>query len=146
MSLEACGTAQSLGPVTTGDITEGEEEEELLDARSSSGEALFIPAGAPEKEYEDAEKGRPVAEAPAGIGWRIPMVPFGRVVFPMVDIRGLVGVEAIMGLMPVGVGTKGCRPVIAVKGERPGVAMERGVNIAWFVPGILGMLGTGPIP
>lgn len=88
----------------------------------------------------------PVAEAPAGIGWRIPMVPFGRVVFPMVDIRGLVGVEAIMGLMPVGVGTKGCRPVIAVKGERPGVAMERGVNIAWFVPGILGMLGTGPIP
>lgn len=47
LSLEACGTAQSLGPVTMGDIREGEEEAELLDPRSSSDEALFIAAGTP---------------------------------------------------------------------------------------------------
>lgn len=29
LSLEACGTAQSLGPATMGDIREGEEEAEL---------------------------------------------------------------------------------------------------------------------
>lgn len=44
LSLDACGTAQSLGPATIGDITEGDEEVELLDPRSSSDEALFIPA------------------------------------------------------------------------------------------------------
>lgn len=42
-SLEACGTAQSLGTVTMGDIAEGDEEEELIDAKSISDEALFIP-------------------------------------------------------------------------------------------------------
>ena len=31
LSLEACGTAQSLGPETRGDITEGDEEAELKD-------------------------------------------------------------------------------------------------------------------
>lgn len=74
------------------------------------------------------------------------MVPFGRVAFPTVGIRGLLGVEAIRGLMPVAVVTKGVRPVIGVKGESPGVAMERGVNMARFVPGIMDMLGTAPIP
>ncbi len=29
LSLEACGTAQSLGPVSMGDIAEGDEEAEL---------------------------------------------------------------------------------------------------------------------
>lgn len=74
------------------------------------------------------------------------MVPFGSVVFPIVGIRGLLGVEAIRGLMPVAVGTKGVRPVIGVKVESPGVAMGIGVNMARFVPGIMGMLDTEPIP
>lgn len=33
LSLEACGTAQSLGPVTMGDMTEGDEDAELQDKR-----------------------------------------------------------------------------------------------------------------
>lgn len=78
-----------------------------------------------------------MAKAPAGIGWR--MVPF-----PMDPIIGPEGVGAIRG--PVTVGTKGVRPVIGVIGESPGVAMEIGVNMARFVPGIMDMLGTGAIP
>ncbi len=74
------------------------------------------------------------------------MVPFGRVAFPTVGIRGLMGVEATRGLRPVAVGTKGVRPVIGAKGESPGVAMDIEVNMARFVPGIMDMLGTAPIP
>lgn len=74
------------------------------------------------------------------------MVPFGRVAFPTVGIRGLLGVEAIRGLRPVVAVTKGVRPVIGVKGESPGVAMEIGVNMARFVPGIMDMLGIAPRP
>lgn len=74
------------------------------------------------------------------------MVPFGMVAFPTVGIRGLLGLEAIRGLMPVAVGTIGVRPVIGVKGESPGVAIEIGVNRARFVPGIMDMLDRGPIP
>lgn len=77
-----------------------------------------------------------MARVPAGIGWRIPMVPFGRVAFPMVGIRGLLGVVTIRGLMPV----------IGVKVESPGVAMEIGVNMERFVPGIMDMFGRVPIP
>lgn len=88
----------------------------------------------------------PVAKAPPGTGWRIPMVAFGIVAFPMVVIKGLVGVEAIRGLRPVAVGTKGVMPVIGVKGESPGVTMEIGVNMPRFAPGIVGMVGTTPIP
>ena len=73
------------------------------------------------------------------------MEPFGSVAFPMVGIRGLVGVGAIRGFRPVAVGTKGARAVIGVKGESPRVAMEIGVNIARFVPA-RGMLDTEPIP
>ena len=50
------------------------------------------------------------------------------------------------GLRPVAIGTKGVRPVIGVKGESPGVANERGVNMLRFVPGIMDMLDTEPIP
>lgn len=74
------------------------------------------------------------------------MVPFGRVVFPTVGIRGRVGVEAIRGLRPVAVGTNGVRPVIGVKGESPGVAMVIGAIMARFVPGIMDMLGTDTVP
>lgn len=74
------------------------------------------------------------------------MVPFGRVVFPTVGIRGLVGVEAIRGLRPVAVGTNGVRPVIGVKGESPGVAMVIGVIMERFVPDIMDMLGTDMVP
>lgn len=66
--------------------------------------------------------------------------------FPMVGIRGRVGVEAIRGLRPVAVVTKGARPDIGVKGESPAVDMEIGVNMARFVPGIMDMLGTVPMP
>lgn len=65
------------------------------------------------------------------------MVPFGSVVFPIVGIRGLVGLEAIRGLRPVAVGTKGLRPDIGVMDESPGVAMDMGVNIERFAPGIM---------
>lgn len=34
LSLEACGTAQSLGPVTMGDIAEGDDEAELTHEQS----------------------------------------------------------------------------------------------------------------
>lgn len=66
------------------------------------------------------------------------MVPFGSVVFPMVGIRA--GLEAIRGLRPVAVGTKGVRPVIGVMDmdESPGVAMDIGVNMERFAPGIMG--------
>lgn len=76
------------------------------------------------------------------------MEPFGRVVFPMVGIRGLEEVEAIKGLMPVAVGTKGVRPVIGVIVASPGFAMEMdiGVNMARFVPGIIDIVGTEDIP
>lgn len=74
------------------------------------------------------------------------MVPFGRVAFPTVGIRGLLGVEAIRGLRPVVAGTIGVRPVIGVRGKSPGVAMVRGVNMVRFVPGIMDMLGTAPRP
>lgn len=74
------------------------------------------------------------------------MVPFGRVVFPMVGIRGLVGVEDIRGFRPVAVGTKGVMPVIGVKVESPGVAMAIGVIMERFVPGLIDMLGTDTIP
>lgn len=79
-----------------------------------------------------------MAKAPAGIGVRIPMVPFGRVALPMVGIMGLVGV-AIRGLRPVAVGTKGVRPVIGDIAESPGVDMDRGANRARFDPGIIVM-------
>lgn len=36
LSLELCGTAQSLGPVTMGDITEGDEEAELKDKNTAA--------------------------------------------------------------------------------------------------------------
>lgn len=55
----------------------------------------------------------------------------------MVDIRGLGGLEAMRGLSPVAVGTKGVRPVIGVKAESPGFAMEMGVNMERFAPGIM---------
>lgn len=74
------------------------------------------------------------------------MVPFGRVVFPTVGIRGLVGLEAIRGLRPVAVGTKEVRPVIGVKGESPEVAMAIGVIMGRFVPPIMDMLGTDMVP
>lgn len=74
------------------------------------------------------------------------MVPFGSVAFPTVGIRGLEAVEAIRGLSPVAVGTKVEKPVIGVKGESPGVAMEIGFNMAMFVPGIRDMFGTEAIP
>lgn len=77
--------------------------------------------------------------APDGIGCRNPMVPF-----PMEGIRGLEEEGAIKGLRPVAVGTNGARPVIGVKCESPGVAMEIGVNMARFVPGI--MLDPEAIP
>lgn len=80
----------------------------------------------------------------ANPAWSIPMVPFGRVALPPVGIRGLGEVEAIRGLMPVAVGTKGVRPIIGVIGESPGVAMETGVNIARFVPDIMDMLEAMP--
>lgn len=70
------------------------------------------------------------------------MVPLGIVAFPMVGIRGLLWVEAIRGLRPVAVGIKGVRPAI---GESPGVAMEIGVNMDRFVPGLMDMLGRDPI-
>lgn len=88
----------------------------------------------------------PVARGPAGIGCNSPMVPFGMVVFPMVGIRGRVGVGAIRGLRPVAVVTKGVRPDIGVKGESPAVDMEIGVNMVRFVPGIMDMLGTVAMP
>lgn len=64
----------------------------------------------------------------------------------MVGIMGRVGVEAIRGLRPVAVVTKGVRPDIGVKGENPAVDIEIGVNMARFVPCIMDMLGTVPIP
>lgn len=74
------------------------------------------------------------------------MVPFGRVLFPTMGIRGLVGFEAIRGLRPVAVGTNWVKPVIGAIGESPGDAMEMGVNIVRFVPGIMDMLGPETIP
>lgn len=71
------------------------------------------------------------------------MVPLGSPVFPTVGIRGLVAAEAISGFIPADVGTIGLRPVIGVKGESPGDAMERGVNMAKFDPPIM---GTEPRP
>lgn len=85
----------------------------------------------------------PVVPPPAGIGWSIPMVPLGSPVFRIVAIRGLVGVEVESGFSPTCVETIGVRPVIWVKGVSPGDAMERGVNMAKFVPPIM---GTEPIP
>lgn len=84
-----------------------------------------------------------MAKAPAGIGWRNPMVPFGSVAFPRVGIRGLVGVEPIRGLSPVAVGTNGVRVVIGLRGKSPGVAIEIGFNIERFVPAIMDI---EPIP
>lgn len=74
------------------------------------------------------------------------MVPFGSVAFPMVVIKGLEAAEDIRGLRPVCIGTKGVTPAIGVKGESPGLAIEIGVNMPRFAPGIMGMLGTRPIP
>lgn len=74
------------------------------------------------------------------------MVPFGRVALPMVVIKGIVAAEDIRGLSPVCVGTRGVTPAIGVKGESPGVATEIGVNMPRFAPGMMGMLGTRPIP
>lgn len=74
------------------------------------------------------------------------MVPFGSVALPMVGIMGMEEVEDISGLSPVAVGTKGVRPVIGAKGESPGVAMDMGVNMARFVPGIMDKLVIEPIP
>lgn len=88
----------------------------------------------------------PVAKVPAGIGCSIPMVPLGRVVFPMVGTMGRAGVEAIRGLRPVAGVTKGVRPDIGVKVENPAVDIDIGVNMARFVPGIMDMLVTVPIP
>lgn len=117
-----------------GDIPEGVEEAELPDPRSSRGEE-----SPPGEAYEEALRGNP----PASIGWSIPMVPLGSPVFPIGAIRGLVGVEVVSGFSPPGVETIGVRPVIGVKGVSPGDAMERGVNMAKFVPPIM---GTEPIP
>lgn len=67
------------------------------------------------------------------------MVPFDSAVFPTADIRGLIGVEAVRGFKPIAVGIRGVRPVIGVKDESPGVAMETGVNVERFAPSIMGM-------
>lgn len=40
LSLEACGTAQSLVPVMMGDIAEGDDEAELTDKQSQHEDAL----------------------------------------------------------------------------------------------------------
>lgn len=88
----------------------------------------------------------PVASGPAGTGCSIPIEPFGRVLFPMVGIRGCEGVETIRGLRPVAVVTKGVRPDIGVMGASPVVDMEIGVNIAMFVPGIMDKLCIVPTP
>lgn len=87
-----------------------------------------------------------MARGPAGTGWRIPMVPFGSVAFPMVVNKGLVGVEDIRGLRTVGAGTKGVTPAIGVKGESPGFAIDIGVNMPRLAPGIVAMVGITPIP
>lgn len=71
------------------------------------------------------------------------MVPFDSAVFPIVGIRGLVGVEAISGFSPDAEVTNGVNPAIGVKGASPEVVMEIGANIARFVPGIIGI---DPIP
>lgn len=64
----------------------------------------------------------------------------------MVGTMGCAGVEAIRGLRPVAGVTKGVRPDIGVKVESPAVDIEIGVNMARFVPCIMDMLGTVPIP
>lgn len=74
------------------------------------------------------------------------MVPFGSVACPMGVIRGLEAAEDIRGLRPVCVGTRGVTPAIGVIGESPGFTTEKGVNMPRFAPGIMGMLGTRPIP
>lgn len=74
------------------------------------------------------------------------MVPFGSVPLPIVGIMGLVGAEAINGFSPVAVGCNGVRPAIGVRVESPGFAMERGVNMERFPPGIMGKVDTEPIP
>lgn len=80
---------------------------------------------------------------PTGIGCSIPMVPLGSAAFPAVAISGLVGVDAMSGLIPAVDAAIGVRPVMGVSGESPGDDMERGVIIAKFVPPIM---GTEPIP
>lgn len=85
----------------------------------------------------------PVARGPAGIGCRIPKVPFGRAVLPMVGISGCGGLEVIRGVMPVAVEARGVRPDMGAIGASPA---EIGVNMARFVPGIMVMLGTTPSP
>lgn len=87
-----------------------------------------------------------MAKVPAGIGWRIPMVPFDSVAFPTVGIRGLVVVELIRGLSPGAVGTSGVRVVIGARGDSPGVVKEIGANMERFAPGIMEMFGIEPIP
>lgn len=84
-----------------------------------------------------------VPVAIAGIGCRIPKVPFGRAVLPMAGISGCGGLEVIRGVMPVAVEARGVRPDIGAIGASPA---EIGVNMARFVPGIMVMLGTTPSP
>lgn len=70
------------------------------------------------------------------------MAPFGKVVPPMVGMRGCGVVEVIRGVIPVAVGARGVRPGMGAKGASPAAGTDIGVNMVRFVPGIMDMLGT----
>lgn len=70
------------------------------------------------------------------------MAPFGKVVLPMVGMRGCGVVEVMRGVMPVAFGAKGVRPDMGARGTRPAVDTVIGVNMVRLFPGIMDMLGT----
>lgn len=60
------------------------------------------------------------------------MAPFGKVVLPMVGMRGCGVVEVMRGVMPD----------MGARGASPAVGTVIGVNMVRFVPCIMDMLGT----
>lgn len=102
MSLEACGTAQSLKPVfgelLANDVVD--EEFELLDPRSSRELALDMPPGGEKVIGEEKpDRGSP---AVLGTDGGVRRLPLGSPGFPMEGIRGRVidvGIRGVVGMM-----------------------------------------------
>lgn len=80
------------------------------------------------------------------MGCRSPMAPFGKVVLPMVGMRGCGVAEVIRGVMPIAVGARGVRPDMGARGASPAVGTVIGVNMPRFFPVIMDMLGTATKP
>lgn len=117
MSLEACGTAQSLAPVfgelLANDVLE--EEFELLDPRSRREFAFDMPVdGENAIGEEKPERGSPALLVTRGRGRRLTL-PLGSPEFPRELMRGRF----------IGVGTRGCTECmwgLAGMGVRMGMA------------------------